>query len=125
MSRRGAIVAVSLLVFLGPPAIAWLAPLPSWSPLPIGPEPLDFIDGLFTMCAGGDASARIGAGIHLYRANRSMSARAFMNADGEMLIVPQQGRLSIRTELGVLDVRPGEIAVVFRSLSEIGVSSKR
>ncbi len=91
-----------------------------WSPLPVPPDavknPMDFVDGLFTMCTNGEASSRTGVGIHLYRANRSMTDRAFMNADGEMLIVPQQGRLRIQTELGVLDAKPGEIAVVNRGL---------
>lgn len=89
-----------------------------WSPIEIPPEdePTDFIDGLSTLCGGGDASTHVGVGIHLYRANRSMTDRAFLNADGEMLIVPQLGRLRIQTELGIVDVRPGEIAVVNRGL---------
>ncbi len=88
-----------------------------WSPIdvPAG-STLDFVDGLFTMCGGGDASARTGVGIHLYRANRSMTRRALLNADGEMLIVPQQGALRIQTELGILDAKPGEIAVVNRGV---------
>lgn len=35
---------------------------------------------------------------------------------GDFLIVPQQGRLDIRTELGNLMVRPGEICVIQRGL---------
>jgi homogentisate 1,2-dioxygenase len=87
-----------------------------WSPLPIPDEPTDFVEGLFTMCGNGDASNRSGAGIHLYRANRSMIDRAFLSADGEMLIVPQQGSLRIRTELGLLEAGPGDIAVVNRGM---------
>jgi homogentisate 1,2-dioxygenase len=34
-----------------------------------------------------------------------------------MLVVPQQGRLVITTELGVLDVKPGEIAVLPRGMA--------
>ena len=45
-------------------------------------------------------------GVHLYVANRSMVDRVFYSADGELLIVPEQGRLRIATELGVLDVEP-------------------
>ena len=97
------------------------APPPSpnqlrWSPVEIPAEPLDFVEGLFTMCVNGDASARSGVGIHLYCANQSMTRRAFCNADGEMLIVPQQGRLRLQTELGVVDIKPGELAVVSRGL---------
>ena len=86
-----------------------------WSPVEIPSEPTDFIDGLVTMCGGGDALTHTGVGIHLYRANQSMSG-AFMNADGELLIVPQQGALRIRTELGILEAKPGEIVVINRGI---------
>ena len=45
-----------------------------------------------------------------------MERRAFVNADGEMLLVPQQGRLVITTEMGVLEVKPGEIALLPRGV---------
>jgi homogentisate 1,2-dioxygenase len=45
-----------------------------------------------------------------------MQGRYFYNADGEMLIVPQQGTLRIATELGILRVAPGEIAVIPRGI---------
>jgi homogentisate 1,2-dioxygenase len=54
--------------------------------------------------------------VHIYAANRSMAARYFYNADGEMLIVPQQGRVRFVTELGILDVDNGEIAIIPRGL---------
>ena len=56
------------------------------------------------IAANGDADAQTGIAAHVYVANRSMERRAFVNADGEMLIVPQQGACVITTELGVLDV---------------------
>jgi homogentisate 1,2-dioxygenase len=87
-----------------------------WSPLPFPEEPCDFIDGLVTLGSNGDAAARNGIAIHLYRATRSMTDRAFYDADGELLIVPQQGRLLLRTELGVLDAAPGEVAVIPRGM---------
>ena len=46
-----------------------------------------------------------------------MGRRAFVNADGELLIVPQQGRLVITTEMSVLDVKPGEIALLPRGVA--------
>ena len=46
----------------------------------------------------------------------SMQGRFFYDADGELLIVPQQGRLHIATELGVLEVEPQEIAVIPRGV---------
>ena len=84
-----------------------------WDPLPIPAEPLDFIEGLTTLMGAGDGSTT-GLAIHLYTANSSMEARYFYNADGEMLFVPQQGRLRLLTELGTMDVSPNEIAVVPR-----------
>jgi homogentisate 1,2-dioxygenase len=87
-----------------------------WNPLPFPDEPADFVDGLVTLGTNGDAAARAGIGIHLYRATRSMTDRAFTDADGELLIVPHQGRLVLRTEFGPLDAAPGEIAVIPRGV---------
>lgn len=87
-----------------------------WDPLPLPDAPTDFIDGLLTMGGNGDAATHIGIAIHVYCANRSMTDRYLQNADGELLLVPQQGRLALHTELGILDVAPGEIAVVPRGI---------
>ena len=89
-----------------------------WHPQPLdGAEGADFIDGMHTIAANGDAESQVGIGSLMYLAGRSMERRAFVNADGEMLLVPQQGRLVITTELGVLDVKPGEIAVLPRGMA--------
>lgn len=82
-----------------------------WDPLPIPTEPTDFVAGLTTVGATAEAAAISGVSIHVYRANRSME-RVFMDADGELLIVPQLGRLDIATECGRFDLAPGEIAVI-------------
>ncbi|MDR0183681.1 homogentisate 1,2-dioxygenase [Lysobacter arvi] len=87
-----------------------------WSPLPMPAEGVDFVDGLFTMAGNGSPASQNGVGIHVYAANRDMRGRWFYDADGELLIVPQQGRLHIETELGVLDVEPQEIAVIPRGI---------
>ena len=87
-----------------------------WDPLPMPETPTDFIDGLYTMAGNGSAAAQSGVAIHVYAANRSMDGRFFYNADAEMLVVPQQGRLRIATELGVLDLEPQEIAVIPRGI---------
>jgi homogentisate 1,2-dioxygenase len=87
-----------------------------WNPLPLPKEPKDFVDGLITMASCGDVGMSAGAGIHIYAVTAPMRDRFFYNADGEMLIVPERGRLMIRTELGVLDVAPGEICVLQRGL---------
>ena len=81
-----------------------------WSPLPAAAPGTDFLDGLFAMC--GNA----GVGVHRYAANADMAGRFFSNSDAEMLIVPQAGRLRLRTEMGVLEVEPQEIAVVPRGI---------
>jgi homogentisate 1,2-dioxygenase len=87
-----------------------------WDPLPLPDAPADFVDGLVTMAGNGDASARSGVAIHIYLANRGMRERYFWNADGEMLLVPQQGRLRLDTEFGRIEAAPGEIAVVQRGI---------
>ncbi|MEJ6006989.1 homogentisate 1,2-dioxygenase [Paucibacter sp. AS339] len=87
-----------------------------WAPIAIPAEPTDFIEGLRTMAVNGDPDAQSGIATHLYVANRSMQRRAFVNADGEMLIVPQEGVLTITTELGLLQVSPGEIALLPRGM---------
>jgi homogentisate 1,2-dioxygenase len=87
-----------------------------WNPFPIPSTPADFIEGLMTIAGNGSADSQTGVAIHIYAANRSMQDRFFYNADGELLIVPQQGGLSLRTEFGVLDMAPGEIAVVPRGV---------
>lgn len=87
-----------------------------WSPMPMPDTPVDFVDGLFAMAGNGSATAQHGVGIHVYAASASMRDRFFYSADGELLIVPQQGALRIATELGVLDVAPQEIAVIPRGV---------
>ena len=86
-----------------------------WSPAALPEAETDFLDGLTTYCGNGDAEAQTGIAIHLYTANVSMR-RAFFNADGEMLIVPQQGTLRIVTEMGVIEVAPLSIAVIPRGV---------
>jgi len=87
-----------------------------WSPLAMPESGVDFVDSLFTMAGNGGPAAQGGVGIHLYATNRDMKGRWFYDADGELLIVPQQGRLHIETELGVLDIEPQEIAVIPRGI---------
>lgn len=85
-----------------------------WSPPEVPPAPmqLDFVDGLYTVCGAGSSFLRHGFAIHMYAANKSMDGSAFCNADGDFLIVPQQGKLLITTECGKLLVPPGEIVVI-------------
>lgn len=87
-----------------------------WNPIPIPDAPTDFVDGMVTMGANGDAGAHSGIGIHLYAANKFMHDRFMFDADGELLIVPQQGRLQIYTEMGAMEVSPIEICVIPRGV---------
>jgi homogentisate 1,2-dioxygenase len=87
-----------------------------WSPLPMPSEPTDFISGVRTVGGNGSPGAQVGCGIHWYVANRSMTERFFYDADAELLIVPQQGRLRVATELGLVEVEPQEILVIPRGL---------
>lgn len=87
-----------------------------WNPLPLPAAQTDFVDGLTTMAGCGDAAILSGIGVHIYAVNAAMRERFFYNADGELLIVPQQGRLALHTELGALGIAPGEIAVIPRGV---------
>jgi homogentisate 1,2-dioxygenase len=86
-----------------------------WRPLPAPSKSTDFIASLATYATCGDARAQHGAGIHGYVATASMK-RVACDADGEMLIVPQEGALEIATELGILEVAPGEVALIPRGV---------
>lgn len=90
--------------------------LVGWHALEIPREPRDFIDGMHTLGGAGDPKLRRGMAIHVYAANRSMERRSFCNADGDLLIVPQSGALMLRTEMGILEIRPGTIGVVPRGI---------
>jgi homogentisate 1,2-dioxygenase len=87
-----------------------------WNPPPLPRAPTDFLDGLATLGGNGSPDSHGGCAIHWYVANRSMAERFFYDADGELLIVPQQGALRLATELGVIDVAPQQIAVIPRGL---------
>ncbi len=87
-----------------------------WSPPNLIGRSVDFIDGLTTYCGNAQAPDGTGIAIHIYTADTSMTDRAFYNADAEMLIVLQQGRLRFATELGVIDAEPHEIVVIPRGV---------
>jgi len=107
-----------------------------WKPfdVPSG-KPVDFVQGLHTVCGAGDARARNGLAVHVYLCNAPMVNTCMYNSDGDFLIgeifanfvfkivikllniffsfsVPQQGRLTITTEFGKMTVDPNEICVV-------------
>jgi len=87
-----------------------------WDPPADLPDGADFIDGMVTMLANRDPSDLEGVAVHLYRASKSMTNRVFVDADGELLIIPQLGTLRVVTELGRMDVPPGTVSIVPRGV---------
>jgi len=80
------------------------------------PEGTDFVDGMVTLLANRDPADLEGVAVHLYCASKSMQRRVFADADGELLIIPQEGALGIVTELGVLDLEPGWVGLIPRGV---------
>lgn len=91
-----------------------------WRPFPIPcpdeQHPVDFVRGLFTICGAGSTGMKDGYAIHIYTASASMTDCCLTNADGDFLIVPQQGSLLIDTEFGRMRIDPGEICVIQRGM---------
>ena len=94
---------------LAPNRLRWDAPADL-------PADADFVDGMVTMLANRDPADLEGVAVHLYRAQRSMDRRVFVDADGELLIIPQQGAIELHTELGRIEVGPGDVALVPRGM---------
>ena len=87
-----------------------------WSPLDAPQANTDFVDGIQTWAGNGGPDELSGVAIHLYCADASMRTRHFYNADGELLLMPVQGRLRVATELGLLNIAPTELAVIPRGI---------
>lgn len=87
-----------------------------WDPLGPSASGTDFVDGLVTMVANRDPAELEGVAVHVYSADTDMNSRVFMDADGELLILPQDGRLEILTELGRIEIAPGQMALVPRGV---------
>ena len=87
-----------------------------WDPIPVPEKPTTFVEGIVTMGGAGDLTTHCGHAIHVYAANTSMTDTFFYNADGEMLIVAQLGEMVFLTEMGKVEVKPGEICVIPRGI---------
>jgi len=88
-----------------------------WDPVPFPPdERLTFLTGMRSVTTAGDVRCQIGMAAHVYLANESMGDDCFYSADGELLVVPQLGRLSIHTEFGRIELAPLEVAVLPRGM---------
>ncbi|MGF1593316.1 MAG: homogentisate 1,2-dioxygenase [Kiloniellaceae bacterium] len=88
-----------------------------WGPVPIPrDEDLTFLTGMRTMTTAGEVATQTGMAAHVYLVTAAMQREYFYNADGELLVVPQQGALRFATEFGVLEVAPGEVCVLPRGV---------
>lgn len=89
-----------------------------WDPIPLDSTPVgtDFVDGLRLVCGAGDPCLKEGICIYTYTTNASMCNKAMYNSDGDFLIVPQAGTLSIKTEMGLLVASPCEIVIIPRGI---------
>jgi homogentisate 1,2-dioxygenase len=87
-----------------------------WNPPSDLPSGTDFVDGMVTMLANRHPADLEGVAVHLYRAQKSMENRVFVDADGELLIIPQDGAIEIQTELGRIEAGPGDVALVPRGM---------
>ncbi len=87
-----------------------------WDPFALPQSPTDFIDGLITIAGNGDSSSLRGSAVHVYSCNQDMTDRFFYNSDGDMLFVPEQNGLELRTEFGIINIKAGEIAVIPRGI---------
>lgn len=87
-----------------------------WDPLPLPEHDTTFITGLFTITTAGDSDTQVGMAAHVLLVTRSMENEYVFNADGEYLIVAQDNSLRFRTEFGIIDIEPGEIAVIPRGV---------
>lgn len=87
-----------------------------WDPFPVPKESTDFLQGLITIAGNGGYSGARGSGIHIYRCNAPMADRYFYNSDGDFLFVAEKGTLRLSTEFGIMEIKPGEIAVIPRGI---------
>ena len=86
-----------------------------WNPISSDTK-TNFINGMRTMTTAGDVNTQVGMAAHIYVATENMENEYFYSADSELLIVPQEGQLRFFTEMGIIDLKPQEIAIIPRGL---------
>jgi homogentisate 1,2-dioxygenase len=94
-----------------------VGPLPHLSghpPLALPEIDTDFFDGLKSLGASGDPANRRGYWLGRYACNTNMENESVVFTDGELLLLPEKGRISLQTELGFLDLSPGEVGLIPR-----------
>lgn len=87
-----------------------------WNALPMPTTKTDFIDGITSIAGNGGPATQHGISIHIFACNDERSDRFFFNSDAEMVVVAERNRVRFLTELGVVEIEPGFIAVIPRGL---------
>ena len=87
-----------------------------WSPREIPETPTSFHDSVMPMLWNGDPETLTGVTVSTYACTTSPGNQVFFSADGEMLIIPEHGGLTLYTEFGRLDIEPLEVAVIPRGV---------
>lgn len=104
-------------LFGAPFSVDFTPPTPMrFNPRPYHETKRNFVEGLMTIAGNGSIQAQEGGAIHLFEVTVSMTETYFYNADGELLIVPQEGGLAFHTECGILQVSAGEILLIPRGI---------
>jgi len=88
-----------------------------WDPIPQARSGTTFLHGMHTITTAGDVRTQVGMAAHVYDFDADSPDDYVCNADGELLFVPQLSDLQLQTELGVMRVKPGEIAVIPRGMT--------
>ena len=87
-----------------------------WNAPPLPSKKVNWLQSLITLTTAGDAGAGRGCAVHQFFASAWSKTEFFVNADGEMLLAPDHGRIRLFTELGALEIEPGHIGVVPRGI---------
>jgi homogentisate 1,2-dioxygenase len=87
-----------------------------WDAMPMPSSKTDFVDSIITIAGNGSPASQSGISIHIFACNEERSDRFFFNSDAEMVIVAEKNRVRFLTELGVVEIEPGFIAVIPRGL---------
>mmetsp|Transcript_28686 Transcript_28686/g.63231 ORF Transcript_28686/g.63231 Transcript_28686/m.63231 type:complete len:460 (+) Transcript_28686:47-1426(+) len=79
---------------------------------------VDFVDGIAMVAVNGHAAANDGAaaGVYAFDASMGERRRVMRNQDGDMIVMPQEGTIRVRTEFGDLEVEQQEFALVPRGV---------
>ena len=118
MSHWGRFAPADIGLWRTAPAVEVEVPIAPmrWDPIPLPQRQQSFVEGVHTITTAGDGGTQAGMGAHIYLVTRSMADEYFYDADGELLFVPQEGELRLWTEFGVIDIEPGEVAVLPRGV---------